>query len=206
MDSRQTPTVADHGGLALESKHNRLTRRNILKTTLAAAGIRGIRLSAAAGGRRALVCVYVFGGFDSNNMIVPLQAYDSYSALRGPLATPRGALVPVTSGLDQAQYGFHPALAEVAGLFQEGTLAVVGNVGSEMPTAPPDPYLSYFRGGYATPGWAARIADVTEEDQKSLFVDFPNLSGTGGKTASISLIAPGVLATKELREAAAPAR
>ena len=185
------------------NRHHPLTRRNMLGAALAAAGLRGIPLW-GAGSPRALVCVYVFGGLDANNLIVPLSAYDSYAALRGPLAIPRGELLNVTSGLDQAQYGFHPALAELAALFQQGALAVVGNVGPETPPVLPDPYLSYFPGGYATPAWAAQMANVTEQDRKSLFVDFPSLSRTG-KTTSMTLVAPGVSATKELREAVAGA-
>ena len=39
---------------------------------------------------RALVCLFLYGGNDANNMIVPTdnQTYASYSAARGPLAQP----------------------------------------------------------------------------------------------------------------------
>jgi uncharacterized protein (DUF1501 family) len=155
----------------------------------------------AASGKRALVCIYLFGGSDSNNLIVPLSSYDAYASLRGHLAIPQASLIPVTSGLDQAQYGFHPALSEVASLFQQRSLAVVSNVGSESPALLPDPYLGYFPPGRATPGWAAEIAGVTSLDVRNLFAQFPNLSSTGGRTTQMSLIAPGVSATDSLREA-----
>lgn len=186
----------------MEKHDKRLTRRNLLKTTFAAAALRAAPLR-AAGNSRALVCIYLFGGNDSNNMIVPLAAYDSYAALRGPLAIPRGSLLEVTSGLDQARYGFHPALSEVAALFQQGALAVVSNIGSDNPGTLPDPYLGYFAPGYATPGWAADLAAITHQDHKSLFVAFPNPLPGGNLTTQMSLIAPGVSATNDLREAVA---
>jgi uncharacterized protein (DUF1501 family) len=42
-----------------------------------------INALAQSGGYRALVCVFLFGGNDSNNMIVPVDDYVSYQAVRG---------------------------------------------------------------------------------------------------------------------------
>lgn len=148
------------------------------------------------------MCIYLFGGNDSNNMVVPLSSYDTYAAIRGALAIPRGSLLPVTSGSDQMQYGFHPALAEVAQLFEAGALAVVANVGPVTPPRTIDPYLSYFYSGYATPQWAAGMAEVTAQNRSSLFVDLPSLNPAGGRRfSSLSLLAPGVSGTRQLREA-----
>ena len=42
---------------------------------------------------RALVCVFMYGGNDAHNMIVPLDArYATYAANRGPLALPQASL------------------------------------------------------------------------------------------------------------------
>lgn len=185
----------------MEQGHTRLSRRLWLKTGLAAAALKGFPLAASGFGGRALVCIYLSGGNDSSNLIVPLPSYDAYAAVRGPLAIPKESLIPVTSGLDQVQYGFHPSLPEVASLFQGGALAVVGNVGGTLAPSAPDPYLDYFPNGYATPGWAAKLAQVTVGDRKSLFVDFPNLHTTDNPTSSLSLVAPGITATDRLRKA-----
>ena len=66
--------------------------RRTLMATFAAAGLRALPLSAAGSSNRALVCIYLFGGNDSNNMLVPLGAYDSYAGIRGRLAP--GHLAP----------------------------------------------------------------------------------------------------------------
>ena len=45
-----------------------------------------INALAQSGGYRALVCVFLFGGNDSNNMIVPVDDYAAYQAVRGARA------------------------------------------------------------------------------------------------------------------------
>ncbi len=77
---------------------------------------------------KALVCVFFFGGNDSNNMIVPLDStrYSLYSAMRGPVALGQGTLLPAaTTG-----YGLHPNLTTVRDLFAAKQAAAVFNVGT----------------------------------------------------------------------------
>ncbi|HEV2446654.1 MAG TPA: DUF1501 domain-containing protein [Candidatus Sulfopaludibacter sp.] len=177
-----------------------LSRRTLLRTTLTAAGLRALPAFASAPAGRALVCIYLSGGNDSNNMLVPLVDYDAYAAARGSLALSRESLIRVTSGLDQGAFGFHGSLPEVADLFQRGAVAVAGSVGRQSGPAAPDPYLDYFPGGYAVPGWVARMAGITEQNRRSLLVDFPNLAGRNS-TTSMSLVTPGVASTDALRDA-----
>jgi uncharacterized protein (DUF1501 family) len=177
------------------------SRRHVLQTTVALAGLRALPAAVGGSPNRALVCIYLTGGNDSNNIIVPLRQYRAYAAARGPLATNRESLVRVTSGLDQTDYGFHPALNEVAGLFQRGALAVAANVGNLSGPVSPDPFLRYFPSGYAAPGWAAHMAGITLYERKNLFVDFPNLMAAAGKTTSMSLVSPGVTATRAMHAA-----
>lgn len=104
--------------------------------------------AAAPGDYKALVCIFLYGGNDSNNMIVPVTSagYQSYAAVRGPLAlgdptsgNPFGgvdasgnstALLPLVDGSGQATYGVHNALSGVRDLWNSGELAVVANVGT----------------------------------------------------------------------------
>ena len=45
---------------------------------------------------KALVCIFMFGGNDSNNMIVPLGSpYASYQGIRANLALPQASLLPL---------------------------------------------------------------------------------------------------------------
>lgn len=112
---------------------NRLSRRSVLG--LAAAGI-ATKLEkiaqAAAPQDRVLVCVYLLGGNDGNNLIVPLERgqYQAYAQLRGPLALAAEDLLPVQATRNSGAYGFHPALGELRDLYNQGVLAVVANVGS----------------------------------------------------------------------------
>ena len=68
---------------------------------------------AQGGGYKALVCVFLRGGNDANNMIIPnyTAGYNQYFAERGAqqLAIPRANLLPVTPPSLGQDYGFHPA-------------------------------------------------------------------------------------------------
>ena len=67
---------------------------------------------------KALVCVFLNGGNDSNNMIMPNydEGYTQYSAARQSqgLAIPRANLLPVTPpNMGGQVYGLHPNLTEL---------------------------------------------------------------------------------------------
>lgn len=81
---------------------------------------------------KALVCVYLFGGNDGNNMIVPADNYAAYAAARG--GTGGVALAANTlraiGGPGGATYGLHQALAELVPIYNAGYLAFVLNTGA----------------------------------------------------------------------------
>ena len=88
-----------------------------------------------AGGNdyKALVCIFLAGGNDSFNMLVPRSGsdYDEYATIRADLALPQGNLLPLNQqNGDGREFGVHPAMPEVAQLFNEGDLAFVANVGT----------------------------------------------------------------------------
>ncbi len=91
---------------------------------------------------KALVCVFLVGGNDSYNMIVPSSgsAYDSYAAARSNLALPKAQLLPVGAvGTPAQEMGFHPALPKLRQRFLSGDLAVLANVGTlNAPTTKAD--------------------------------------------------------------------
>ncbi len=68
---------------------------------------------------RALVCVFLYGGNDSNNTIIPMNSYSAYQSIRGSLGLATGALTQVTA-VNGAPYGFHTLLAELASMFTAG--------------------------------------------------------------------------------------
>src|SRR5687768_11229516 len=69
---------------------------------------------------RALVCLFLAGGNDSFNMLVPTSAgeYEAYAAARGNLALARNTLLPLARGnLGGRTLGLHPSMPEVRDLF-----------------------------------------------------------------------------------------
>ena len=125
-----------------------LSRRQLLKHgACSAAGLAGLQAlwnlglvsSAAAQGAgggndyKALVCIFLFGGNDSFNLLVPRDGthYNAYAASRTNLAIPQNQLLPITPNTsDGSQYGLHPSCPELQSLFAAGRLAIVANVGS----------------------------------------------------------------------------
>jgi uncharacterized protein (DUF1501 family) len=121
-----------------------ITRRNFLNSAITAAAIeRFSHLQALAAGEdyRALVCVFLFGGNDSNNMVVPMstQAYQGYQAARGGLALAQNTLLPVAAS-GGASYGLHPRLGDVQQMFNQKKAAIAANVGMIVKPTTRDEY------------------------------------------------------------------
>jgi uncharacterized protein (DUF1501 family) len=135
---------------------------------------------------KALVCVFLSGGNDSNNMVIPNynEGYAQYSAARTPqgLAIPRANLLPITPPSMGGQvYGLHPSMTQMHSLWNAGKLAVACNVGplvrpitrAEYQSGGPKPYqlfshsdqVEQFRTAISTfkstTGWGGRLADRT---------------------------------------------
>src|SRR5436190_16118000 len=83
---------------------------------------------------KALVCIFLSGGNDSNNLIVPTitAEYNNYASIRTPvLAIPQASLLPISPiNSDGHSYGFHPCGIELQSLFGAGRLAVLFNTGT----------------------------------------------------------------------------
>ncbi len=87
--------------------------------------------SAIAGGPyKALVCLYLDGGNDSFNMLVPSgSGYADYAATRSNLAHPQADLVAIHPNNSTQALGLHPRMGDVAGLFNSGKVSFLANVG-----------------------------------------------------------------------------
>lgn len=82
---------------------------------------------------KALVCIFLFGGNDSNNMIVPVDSrYASYQTMRGPVALGGNVLLPAGN----SGFGFHPSMPNLQRLFNENRAAAVFNVGTLFQPTP----------------------------------------------------------------------
>src|SRR5579862_1546151 len=115
-----------------------VNRRSFIKyASLAAAGnAAGLRpfgaLNALAQGAtdyKALVCVFLYGGNDANNTLVPYDTagYGNYATIRGPLAIAQNMLLPLTSA---PNFALNPNLPDIQTLFNNKNAAIVTNVGT----------------------------------------------------------------------------
>jgi len=189
-----------------EKKFSALSRRQFIRrATCAAIGtvgmssaLRDLRLMNAAVAQssisdyKALVCIFLAGGNDSNNLIIPTltQEYNNYASIRTPyLAVPRGSLLnlkkPSTSidYVDPAghTFGFHPACPELQTLFGEGKLAALFNTGTLVYPITRDQYQA---GILPTPPQLFSHADQQMQWQTSI-PDQPAITGWGGRCADL---------------------
>jgi uncharacterized protein (DUF1501 family) len=137
---------------------------------------------AQGAGYKALVCVFLAGGNDGNNMVIPADAtgYAAYSAVRGAsgLAVAQGNLLPVTPKSLGIPFGFHPALAALHPLFDSGNLAIVCNVGPLVEPITKEDYL----GGAPRPYQLFSHSDQIAQWQSSISTG-PSATGWGGRVA-----------------------
>jgi len=132
---------------------------------------------------KALVCIFLFGGNDGNNMVVPIDSrYAGYQTVRGPLAIPQGQLLSLQSG-SQASYGLHPNMPEMQGYFNnQKNLAILANVGTLVQPTTQAMYQAYQNlpqnlfshsdqqdqwqsaqlAGVPVSGWAGKVADSVQ--------------------------------------------
>ncbi|KTF68763.1 MULTISPECIES: DUF1501 domain-containing protein [unclassified Sphingomonas] len=111
-----------------------LSRRDFVRLTagtgaLAALGQFGRTAAVAApsGSYRAMVGIFLFGGNDGWNMVIPTDArHSAYLAARGSVGIARSALTPLSG----SAMALHPAMAALQPLWDEGSLAVVLNTGT----------------------------------------------------------------------------
>lgn len=175
----------------------KLNRREFLKKSATAAAVsaafahypgmaysQGIGTSAPFADYKALVCVFLFGGNDSYNMLIPRSdaEYNVYANSRQNMAIAQQDLLAInpTTG-DGSQYGLHPSMAGVQGLFENGRAAFINNIGpliqpttkaefmSGSATLPPqlfshndqqDQWQTLKGTTVSKTGWAGRLADL----------------------------------------------
>ena len=165
-----------------------VNRRSFIRyASLAAAGsAAGLRpfgalntLAQSATDYKALVCVFLFGGNDANNTLIPFDTngYANYSSIRGPLTLPQSSLIQLAQA---PNFALNPNVPDIAKLFDSKAAALVTNVGTliapttktayqhgaTVPTnlfSHPDQQLEWqnaSQSGSTQTGWAGRIADT----------------------------------------------
>jgi uncharacterized protein (DUF1501 family) len=138
----------------------------------------------AAADSKSLVCVFLYGGNDGNNTVVPRgDGYAAYAAARAGLALPQESLLPVTplDAADDRDWGLHPSLPKLAELFAGGNAAIVANVG---PLVAPVTRADYLNRTAAVPPQLFSHSDQTVHWQTAL-PDQPARTGWGGRAADL---------------------
>jgi len=202
------------------------SRRGFIRIGAASIGTLALRpfgllpaMAAGSSNYRALVCVFLFGGNDSNNSVIPMDDadYQAYQAARGSLGLPTSSLVQV-SDVSGAPYGFHALLTELASLFTSKELSVVANVGplvapltraqyqaqqGNIPSnlfSHADQQLEWqtsIAQGNSPTGWGGRAADyvAAQSLNPSTFPVFLSMAGNvlqgAGVSTQLAAVTPG---------------
>ncbi|HWC98196.1 MAG TPA: DUF1501 domain-containing protein [Candidatus Sulfopaludibacter sp.] len=154
-------------------------------------------------GYRAMVCIFLNGGNDGHNMVIPINTLQQdntlYAKARAGLALNPLSLPNIYDGNDI--YGLHPKLTEIAGLYAAGNAAVVANVGMLVkPFVDRNDYLhassanlpnalfshsdqstqwqTAIPSGLGNTGWGGRMADNAQTANSAAV--FPSVTATTG--------------------------
>src|SRR5665213_902371 len=174
--------------------------------------------AATGGDYKALVCIFLYGGNDTNNMLVPIDTsgYANYAKLRSTIALPQAQLLPLSVAGGTPAFGLHPALPGLQSLWNSGSLAVVANVGtlvqpltkaqySLTTTTKPESLFSHIDQQHqwqasisdtssSNTGWGGRLSDQLAS--LNINASVPPMISTGGNnlfvtgTASQALVIP----------------
>ncbi|WP_395707057.1 DUF1501 domain-containing protein [Casimicrobium huifangae] len=167
------------------------TRREFLHALSAGAavaslsrfGVSPVWAQSAPTDYKALVCIFLFGGNDGNNVVIGADTagYTEYSAVRGAASginIAQSELLTIQPKNTSRVFGLHPSLAKVHPLFASGQLAVLANVG---PLNRPTTKAAYLA-GTDNPYQLFSHADQQAQWQTT-FSDEPSRTGWGGRLA-----------------------
>ncbi len=161
--------------------------------------------NAATDDYKALVCVFLTGGNDCHNTLIPLDAtnYAKYAKLRGSIALTQASLqstelVPGNAWTDGRRMALSPNLAPMKTLFDNGRMVPVMNVGPLLGPltlaqykqgigVPPklfshnDQQSTWQAGGTegTTTGWGGRMADLMLGGNGANASMFTSISASG---------------------------
>src|SRR5580658_4974187 len=161
------------------------SRRDFLRASLKSVTALGAMsmLRAGSTGYQALVCIFLTGGNDGHNTVIPMttaqQNYSLYATNRGPLALAQSSLLPIAAGNDT--YGLHPSLVEIQSLYNQKKAAILANVGMLVSPTNRTSYLA-ANGGAQVPAALFSHSDQASQWQTSV----PNglgATGWGGRMA-----------------------
>ena len=161
-------------------------------------------MASANSGYNALVCIFMAGGNDGHNTVIPIstaqQGFSLYQTARAGMGLSQASLLPIANGNDV--YGLHPELKEIQSLYNAGHAAVLANVGmlvkpldrvaynTNNSTIIPNALFSHsdqatqwqtsIPTGLGNTGWGGRIADLMQPNNAG--ASFPSTTSMAGSS------------------------
>jgi len=172
----------------------RYTLRTITAGALSRFGAVNALATSISGDYKALVCVFLLGGNDSHNMVIPIQttggasgkqSFADYAAVRpaSGIGLLQSQLLPITVNGDI--YGLHPSLQNVSTIYASGKAAILANVGNLVQPTTPALYQAHALSSDGT----LPVNLMSHSDQQTQWeTATPNLlaaSGWGGRVADV---------------------
>jgi uncharacterized protein (DUF1501 family) len=184
---------------------------------------------------KALICVFLFGGNDGNNTVIPIDTagYGQYAGVRpasSGINVPQASLLPIQPTNLGSPFGLHPSLTDLQTLFNQNRMAVLANVGTLLQPTTQSQYAAGVRplslyshadqqaqwqsslsSAASGTGWGGRMADkVAPLNAASGFPVVTSLDGavlftTGAAAIPLSIPATGSFALSGYNGGAAAA-
>jgi len=144
---------------------------------------------------KALVCIFMSGGNDSYNMLMPRDTseYADYAATRSNIAIPLNQMLPIFPDAAGGRlFGIHPSMARSQQLFNDGKMAFISNIGTLVEPITKDQYwngvanvplglyshsdqgqqwMTGLPNGRSATGWGGKVADLINDMNNN-----PNIS------------------------------
>ncbi|MEO5906546.1 MAG: DUF1501 domain-containing protein [Saprospiraceae bacterium] len=166
---------------------------------------------------KALVCVFLSGGNDSFNMLMPRSAseYSEYATTRSNLALPLDSMLPIfPDNAGGRLFGLHPSMMRSQQLFNDGKMAFLSNVGTLVEPTTREQYwegqanlplglyshsdqgqqwMTGLPNGRSGTGWGGKVADLikdmnnNENISMNLSLSGTNIFQTGQNTIEFAL-------------------
>lgn len=208
MNAENLPTLLTRRNFLGGSACSAMSTTCLLNTILTLRHVNAQAADVLAPGTpyKAIVCVFLYGGNDANNLVIPREssAHAKYANSRSVLTIPQANVLALnTLNDDGLQLGLHPSMTGIRDLYNVGKAALMTNVGTLIAPATmadyrnrtaaiPDNLFSHsdqqmqwqtsastMNAAYNQTGWGARMAEALVGTQQRTSVSMlVSLSGT----------------------------
>jgi len=163
--------------------------------------IKSIQKTMALETDKILVIIYLNGGNDGLNTVIPIEHYSAYNNLRNNIAIPENEILRLSGN---PETGFHPAMTGMRDMYNEGKLAIVHSVSYPNPNQSHPRSTEIYMTGvesnqFSSSGWAGRFLEsnfsgyptgypnASMKDPLALQIGYINSPALFGSTAPMNL-------------------